>query len=453
MKKFMKIFALTMSIAMFATGCQSSGQPAATTASAENSAKTEASTAAENDKPVTLKFSWWGSDSRHEAMQKVADLYTAKHPNVTIETEYGAFDGWQQKVLTQLAGKTEADVMQVNYNWVHSFGKGKNIFADLKTLPGVDLSNWDQSQIDSMTVDGQVAAVPHGVTARANFYNKALFEAAGVSYPATYEEIIAAGKAIGKDNTATGAENKYVLTNIGKVSTDLYIAQMLFNRTGKVMQENGTMNYTIDEVKDIFSIYKSFEDAAAFPTLQQEDSIQNESNPVWTAGNSGSVYEWVGTADKYLNSYKGGEAKDEISVAPWVTEKAGDVVKVFVKPSLGYAISRNCKNPEVAADFLNFMFTDKEAIEALGTSLGVSSNKVSRQVQEENSMIKGAMKEGYDLLAKYEQVTLDPYFEDENVRGKRYDVIEAFRSGSITLEQAASDYITKQQTELDKLYK
>ncbi|MDR2938995.1 MAG: ABC transporter substrate-binding protein [Clostridiales bacterium] len=407
---------------------------------------------------ITLTFSWWGSDSRHEAFQNVIDLYTAKHPNVTIEPDYGAFDSWTQKIQTQLGGQEEADVMQVNYNWVHSFGKGQNVFADLNQYGHIiDLSNWPQTDLDSMSTGGELGAVPHGTNARVFYYNKPLFEGAGIEYPKTYAELIEAGKVISANNTPTGADNKYVHINVGtptqNVATDLFIAQMLYDKTGKVMQENGVVNYTIEEVAGVLNTYKSFEDAGAFPTYQQDDPIQNESNPLWTSGRVGSVFEWVGTMDKYLDSYKDGTAKDEIVVAPYITEVEGQEVKIYAKPSLGYAVSRNSEYPEVAADFINFMFTDEEAILALGTSLGVSSHKATREVQEREDFVKGAMKMGYDLLTNYELVIMDPYFEDENIRGQRYIAIEEFRSGKSDAQAAAKIYIENQQAELDKLLK
>lgn len=466
MKKILRLAAFILAISIVMAGCSGGGSGASTAAPANSSAaapagNSAAAPAAEgkyqlpaDSEKVELRFSWWGSDSRHDAMQAMAKLYTDAHPNVTITPEYGAFDGWQQKVLTQLSGKSEPDVLQVNYNWVHSFGKGKNVFFDLNELAElIDLSQWDKEQLNCMTVDGQLGAVPHGVTARANLYNKVLFQEAGIDFPATYADMVAAGAIIAKDNTPTGANNKYVQTHIGKHSTDLFIAQMLYDKTGKIMQENGKVNYTVDEVKEVLEIYKSFEDSGAMPTFEQEDPIQNESNPVWTSGRSGGVYEWVGTMDKYLDSYKDGQAKGEIGVAPYMTVNAGDNVKVFVKPSLGYAVSKNTKNPAQAADFLNFMFTDDAAIKTLGTSLGVSSNHASAAVQESEGMVKGAMKEGYELLAKYEQVVLDPYFEDENVRGQRYIAVEEFRTGKSDSATAAKNFIDQQNAELEKLYR
>lgn len=447
---------LTFSAVMY--GCSSKKEGGNSNVSNTDSSKTDVSKTEGDgkitDEKVEITFSWWGSENRHNAIEEVIKLYEAEHPNVTIKSEYGAWDGWQANITAQLAGKKEADIVQVNYNWVHSFGKGKNVFANLNDYSDyIDLSNWDQTYLDAMTVGGELAAVPHGMNGRANLYSKPLFEAAGIEYPTTYEELKAAGAVIGANNTATGADNQYVFMNIGKECPDLFIAQMLYNKTGKVMQVDGKVQYTVEEVAEALTTYSSFSEAGAMETYAQLDAMANESNPVWTSGRGGSIYEWVGTMDKYLNSYKGGEAKDEIGVAPYIVEKEGDKPSIYVKPNLGYAVSKNSKNPEVAADFLNFFFTNKEAVETLGTSIGISSNKVTRQYQEDAGNLSGIMQEGFDMLAQYDQTVMDPYFEDSNVRGKRYDAIEAFRSGASSAEDAAKNYIDGQQAELDKLFK
>ncbi len=421
-------------------------QPAPTEKSTDG---TETTTQSEG---ITISFSWWGSDSRHEALQEVAKLYEEK-TGVKVVVDYGAWSGWDQKILTMLSGGEETDIMQLNYNWLHSFGRGQNVFYDLNELSDyITLDNWNETYLEAMTVNGELSAVPHGFASRMFIMNIPLFEEYGLDYPSTYKEMVDYGKIIGADNTATGADNKYLLTSIGPQSTDLFIGQMLYDKTGRVMQTDGTINYTVDEVKEIFDLYKELEDSGAMPNFLQEDAIQNESNPVWTSGRSGSVYEWVGALDKYLSSYKGGEAINEIKIAPYVTFNEGNKATVYGKPSLSYGISRNSEHPEEAAKFIEFLFTDKEAVELTGSQLGVSVNNITREYQDELGLITGAMAEGYKMLEDYEQVVLDPYYEDANVRGKRYEVIEKFRTGELNSEDAAVQYIELQQAELDRLF-
>jgi oligogalacturonide transport system substrate-binding protein len=442
MKRFSTIFGVSAAALAVLAGCGSSGGDKA------SDVKTELPT-----EDVTIKFAWWGGDGRIQAMQEVAKLYEEKHPNVTVEVEYGAFDGWQQKTLTQISGKTEADVMQVNYNWLYSFGRGKNIFYDMNKVKNfLDLDNWDKTYLKAMEVDGQQSAVPYGMTGRVPIYNTALYSEFGLEYPKTYADMIEAGKVIGAKNTATGADNKYAFENMGKVAKDLFIAQMLFDKTGKVMQEDGKFNYSVDEVAAVFEEYKKFEDAGAFPKFEQEASVEGESSPQWVEGRSGGIYEW-NAFEKWVKSYvDGGGQESALQVGHYLQAEEGKEPNVYVKPNFGYAISKNTKNPEVAADFINFIFTDEKAIAAQKSENGLSVNKVAHDQQISDGVVDGAVKDSYEMMDEYKQTVMDPYFEDENVRGERYTAIEAFRTGTKTAKEAATDYVEKQKEQLEKIY-
>ena len=50
-----------------------------------------------------LRFVWWGSDARHEATLAAVARYCELYPNVQIDCEYQGYDGYQQKLMTQIA--------------------------------------------------------------------------------------------------------------------------------------------------------------------------------------------------------------------------------------------------------------------------------------------------------------------------------------------------------------
>ena len=79
-----------------------------------------------------LRFSWWGGGERHEAMLKAARLFEAKNPGVKIKAEYSGFQGYQERLSTQIAGRNEPDVMQVNWAWLSAFSKNGEGFYDLR---------------------------------------------------------------------------------------------------------------------------------------------------------------------------------------------------------------------------------------------------------------------------------------------------------------------------------
>lgn len=427
------------------SGCSSSSKNSDKTATKKTEFPTE---------DVTIKFSWWGADNRHEAMKKIVKLYEKKHPNITVKVEYGPWDGWQSKILTQLSGKTEADVMQVNYNWLFSYGKGKNVFYDMNNVKSyLHFANWDSKYLKAMQVDGEQAAVPHGMTGRVSMINEALYKENNVEIPTTYADLEKAGEVIGKDNTATGKDNKYAFENMGEVSKDLFIGQMLFNKYGKVMQTDGKVNYTVKQVKTVLEEYKALEDSGAMPKFSQDPAIDTNASPAWVNGDVGGIYEWTNSLAQWAESYKGGNSKGDLTVGPYLQTTANKKPNIYVKPNFGYAISRNSKHPEVAADFINFLFTDEGAVKAASDSLGISSNKVTKELQVKDNLLEGVVKDAYAMLDKYDQTVMDPYFEDENVRNERYTAIEAFRSGKADAATAAKEYVEKQQAALDKYYK
>lgn len=147
-KNLNKLLASGLIITTLLAGCSSGAK--SDTSSGDTMSKEVVESSEITKEEVTIKFSWWGADNRHEAMKEVARLYEEANPNVTVDIEYGAWDGWQTKILTQLSGKTEADVMQVNYNWLFSYGRGKNVFYNLDEVKNfIDLSNWDEKLFES----------------------------------------------------------------------------------------------------------------------------------------------------------------------------------------------------------------------------------------------------------------------------------------------------------------
>ena len=109
-----------------------------------------------------LRMSWWGGDSRHAATQEALKACGEKHGH-TINPEYTGWDGHFEKLTTQIAGKTEADIMQVNWPWLPIYSKNGDGFADLNAFSDtIDLSNWDASQLEDGTRNGKLMAWDNG---------------------------------------------------------------------------------------------------------------------------------------------------------------------------------------------------------------------------------------------------------------------------------------------------
>ena len=98
MKK--KLFSLIMSAIMVVgmTACGSGGGEAVSDTPSASSSQPQSEAPSDTGKTeqapagdITLRFSWWGGDSRHEATLKAIETYEAAHSGIKIEPEYSSF--------------------------------------------------------------------------------------------------------------------------------------------------------------------------------------------------------------------------------------------------------------------------------------------------------------------------------------------------------------------------
>ena len=72
--------------------------------------------AVDSTKPVELSIFWWGGDARAKLTEEALALYTKKHPNVTFKKTWQANAGYIDKLNTNLAAGSAADIFQLDDN-------------------------------------------------------------------------------------------------------------------------------------------------------------------------------------------------------------------------------------------------------------------------------------------------------------------------------------------------
>lgn len=99
-----------------------------------------------SDDQVTIKITWWGGDARHEATQKVLDLYTESHPNVKFEAIPAGWDGYFEKLSTQAASGSIDTRIALILPWF--FGAAFFIFMLVQFFRGVPKELDEAAEID-----------------------------------------------------------------------------------------------------------------------------------------------------------------------------------------------------------------------------------------------------------------------------------------------------------------
>lgn len=113
------------------------------------------------DVPVTLKFSWWGNQNRHDYTQRILDKYTELHPNVTFEAMPSGWDGYFDKLSTQAASGSMPDIVQMDYLYITTYAKN-NSLADMQPYIDngtIDVSGISEDVLNTGRIDNKLAGI------------------------------------------------------------------------------------------------------------------------------------------------------------------------------------------------------------------------------------------------------------------------------------------------------
>ncbi len=195
-KRLLGIFLATTMMATLFAGCGSAAAdtPAATTETestaeetpaAEEVAEAEDTGEAAATEPVTLKWAIWDKDIT-PYWEALKEAYETANPNVTIEmVDLGSTD-YMTVLATELSGSgSDFDVVTIKDVPGYATLVSKNTLEPLDSYisaAGIDVSQY--GGVDKqVTVDGSLYELPFRNDFWVVFYNKDIFDAAGVDYP------------------------------------------------------------------------------------------------------------------------------------------------------------------------------------------------------------------------------------------------------------------------------
>ena len=166
---------------------------AQTDAPADTAAEPAADTNADAGEAVTLKWAIWDKDTT-PYWQALKDAYEAANPNVTLEmVDLGSAD-YMTVLATELSGSgSDFDVVTIKDVPGYATLVSKNTLEPLDSYisaAGIDLSQYGGVD-EQITVNGSLYELPFRNDFWVVFYNKDIFDAAGVDYPTndmTFEE-------------------------------------------------------------------------------------------------------------------------------------------------------------------------------------------------------------------------------------------------------------------------
>ena len=348
-----KVLSLILALVMLSTvlfGCGNSNSSAADEGSAaEGTANSDASAAEAgngDEEPVTIEVAVSGSAQEMEIHQQKFDLYMEEHPNVTIKPVDIGTERFQ-KLMTLIGSGTAPDIIYIN-EWCYSLAY-RDVLLPLDSYieadTEFDLADYPESLLVPLRSEDQLYALPQEVSPYVIYYNKDMFEAAGLELPTddwTMDDFYAAAKALTNPD-----KNVYGYRHPGA-----WADQILnwFSLSGVEFDTSGTEVTGLDTPEalsaleflyNLVVVDKLSPNPAALTAMGKSadamfrnQSVAMEASGLWT-----------------LPTYKADPLSFEWDV---VRMPRGETQKVKAG-ILNWGISADTKNPDAAWDLLKFL--------------------------------------------------------------------------------------------------
>lgn len=142
------------------------------------------SPAAAQEETGTIRFAIYTDTARDKVAQAQADLYMQEHPDVTVEIVSVPYANYYTQLGQGIAAGDAWDVFMINGAYFASLGKTGALLdlTDEIAQRGFDVNQYVVDPMNS-TYQGRQYVLPYELNTCAMFYNKDLFDAAGVAYP------------------------------------------------------------------------------------------------------------------------------------------------------------------------------------------------------------------------------------------------------------------------------
>lgn len=279
----------------------------------------------------------FSSNGGHEKdLAAIVAAFEKANPSITVKVQTYPYADYFTKLQTAVAGGTGADAFELDYQNFVSYAKS----GALAGLSGVDDSVFQKSLLDAFASGGTQYALPESFSNVVLFYNKDLFDQAGVATPT---------------DSWTWADEKAAAQKLTDKSKGIWgdYQPISYNEFYKVLAQTGGEFFNADETKATF------------------DSDAGIRAANWLIDKSGTVMptaaDGAGTPDFDTNLFKSGKLAmwhtgiwmfgtlSDVKFNWDIAVEPGDTTKATAMFSNGVAVNAASKNQAAAQKWITYL--------------------------------------------------------------------------------------------------
>jgi multiple sugar transport system substrate-binding protein len=411
---------IVAALALTLTACSSSDEPDASPGGATSGAA----------EPVTITYSNFISNGGNEEnLATIIEAFEAENPTITVDVTTMPYADYFTALQTDLAAGTTADVFDIEYATYPTY-QSAGAFAPLE---GVDTSVYRGDVAAAYQTDGVSYALPTSFSTVVLYFNKDLFDAAGLDYPTsdwTWEDEQAAAEAL--TDTGAGVWGDYQPISY----YEFYKA--LVQAGGQFLSDDGT--------------------AVAF------DSPEGVAAAEWLVGKSGTTMptaeQGAGTPDFDTSLWAGGKlamwhsgiwmfgAAADSDFAWDIAVEPGDAQNASAVFSNAVAVSANSSEKEAAQKFAEYLTASQVMVDTR-LSAGWELPAISDEALLATYLEQGAPENRQAVFDSLDGIALPPVIGDN--QAEMQDIVGAELTEAAAGRKSVEDAIASAASQISDL--
>lgn len=381
----------------------------------------KANESAAKDKQVVLTYAIWDSN-QEKGLRTMADEFEASNPGIKINIEVTGWSDYWTMLEAGATGGSLPDVFWMHSNEIYRYASNQmllDLTEKANSSDKVDLSKFPEGLLKIYSLEGKQYAVPKDFDTIGLWYNKTMFDEAGLSYPDeswTWDDLYDAAKALTKDG-------KYGILTPLHNQEGYY--NFVYQNGGKIITDDKNSGYDDPKTIEALEFYVKFiRDGLSPEVYGDSERAEAMQNGVAAMGFFGS---WN------LNGFTENEfmAKNfDVAVLPKKEKQAS------IYNGLGNAIAHNTKHPEEAWKFVEYLGSkegqDRQA--ELGVAISAYEGSADLWISSNQTYNIKAFVDmvDYGVIRPYSNTTAT--WED-----KAYEALKPAFTGNISIAEAAQN--------------
>lgn len=429
-KKIVSTLLCTAMLASILAGCGSintsdtAGESKAEESATEETAASQEETASDGEQ-VTLSYAVWDSNQA-KLIQTLADEFEEANPNIKIDIQVNGWSDYWTALEAAGTGGSLPDTFWMHSNNIYYYGSNDQLL-DLTDYIAksdlVDLSNYPQGLDDIYNIDGKQYAIPKDYDTIALWYNKTLFDEAGISYPDetwTWDDLKEAAKKLTKDD---GSQYGFCA---GLHNQEGYY-NFVYQNGGEIITADKTSGYdeeaTIAGIEEYFSYVAEGLSPEIYDDQARAEAIENGLCAMGLFG-SWNLSGFAST-DFMTENF-------DCAVLP----SSNDGTRASIFNGLGNAIAATTEHPDEAWKWVEFLSSKQGQEEQASLGIAISAyNGTADKFSEAYPMFNTQC---YIDMVDYAQIR--PYSNQTSVwEDKAYELLKDAYAGKEDVKTACEN--------------